>query len=376
MRERFLLIMVLFIGLSACHSNKPRDTVPGAGNRYALGFRTSSGNGVTRLSVLNPWEKASGVEINYYLIDRNSKVPDSLSEQNVIRIPVKKIICLSTSHLAFLDEIRELDKVTGISGAPYVSNAYIRERVEKGVIRDVGYGQNLNYEEIISQKPDMVMVYGVDSEIAGFLGKFRDLGIPAVINAEYLESTPLGKAEWIKFTGAFFNKSELADSLFRETEQRYNELVHRASHATSRPGVMVGLPYRDAWWVPGGNSYMAQLIRDAGGKYVAGHNPSHESFVISMEDAINLSAQATVWINNGMVTEKSEILTSDSRFANFPLFSKGRIFNNNKRMTEGGGMDFWESGTTHPDLVLKDLIQIFHPGLLPADSLTYYQEIR
>jgi iron complex transport system substrate-binding protein len=375
MKYRYFLFVIILFSQAACQ-DKIQRKYPVAGNHYALGFAKSLENGINKLSVKNPWENASDVSIEYYLIDRDRKIPDSLAGKNIVRTPVERIICLSTSHLAFLDALGELDKVTGISGSTYITNPGIRQKIKEGKISDVGYGQNLNYEEIIRQKPDMVMVYGVDSEIAGFLGKFRDLKIPAVIIAEYLETTPLGKAEWLKFVAAFFNKELLADSLFKGIEKRYRQLVELSRNVEFHPVVMVGLPYRDAWWIPGGKSYMAQMIADAGGKFVASENPSHESFVISMEDALNLSSDAGIWLNTGMITKKSGILETDPRFVNFPLFMKGRIYNNNRGSTPAGGVDFWESGTVHPDIILSDLIRIFHPALLPVDTLHYYREIK
>ena len=181
---------------------------------------------------------------------------------------MKRVICLSTSHLAFLDILEEPDKVTGISGSLYISNPIIQKGILDGTIRDVGYGTNLNYEEVIRQKPDLVLVYGVDSEISGFLSKFQDLGIPAVIMAEYLEATPLGRAEWVKFTASFFGKEKMADSLFSGIERRYQHLAGLAGELKEKPDVVVGLPYKDNWWIPGGASYLARLIADAGGNYM------------------------------------------------------------------------------------------------------------
>ena len=361
--------------IQSCHPERQQPAVP-EGNHYAMGFTIQQDEGYSVLKVRNPWEQARNVEVEYYLIPRGDTLPDGLTGKNIIRVPVRRVICLSTSHLAFLEALGEAESISGISGIRYVSNPEIEMRIAEGKITDVGYGPNLDYEGIIRQKPDLVMVYGVDNEIVGFLDKFRDLGIPAVILAEYLEETPLGKAEWIRFTAEFFGKASKGDSIFSEIETKYLKLANKAGQADERPFVMVGLPYRDVWWIPGGRSYLAQLIADAGGIYVGRDNPSHESYVISREKAITLSSEASIWINTGNVASKSDIIAADSRFSQFPLFRLARIYNNNKRSTPGGGMDFWESGTLRPDLILSDLIRIFHPGLLPEEELTYYREIK
>ncbi len=370
----YLAICILFI-FEGCRSGE-QYAINTSSDAYAKGFYVTVEEGIRKLTVVNPWEKARNIQIEYYLIDKTSEIPVSLKGKNIIRTPVEKIICLSTTHLAFLDALGEINRVKGISGGIYVSHPIIKQGVQNAEIIDVGYGQNLNFEAIIDLQPDVVMVYGVDSEITGFLSKFSDLGIPSILNAEYLETSPLGKAEWIKFAGELFNKGELADSIFRETERRYKELTRISAGQARRPKVMMGLPYRDAWWVPGGDSYMARLIADAGGDYIGSNNSSRESYVISFEEALMWASVANFWLNLGMVTSKSEILTADSRFEKFKVFNQGEIFNNNRRATGLGGNDFWESGVVAPEVILADLISIFHRETMNNHEMIYYQEIK
>jgi len=375
MRITLWILLFSFTFIAGC-TPSGNSLSPDDSNAYARGFTIGYEKGYRQLTVRNPWEKARNVEIKYFLVDKSSVIPEDLKGENIIRTPVERIICLSTSHVAFMDVLGELDKVTAVSGGEYITHPEIRKGLAEGRIADVGYGTNLNYEEIIRQQPDVVMVYGVDSEITGFLNKFSDLGIPAILNAEFLESSPLGKAEWIRFAGALFQKEQLADSLFNGIAERYMNLKTVAGGKQNKPAVMMGLPYRDSWWVPGGDSYMARLIADAGGQYLGSNNSSRESFVISFEEALSWASRADIWLNVGMVSRKDEILALDSRFNRFGVFNTGRIYNNNKRSTGSGGNDFWESGTIAPDRVLEDLIRIFHPGLLPSGTMGYYQEVR
>ena len=188
------LIICILILLEGCQSEE-KHTQSASSDNYAKGFYITIEDGIRKLTVVNPWEKARNIQIDYYLIDKTSEIPASLTGKNIIRTPVEKIICLSTTHLAFLDALGEINRVKGISGGMYVSHPVIKQGIQNAEIIDVGYGQNLNFEAIIDLQPDVVMVYGVDSEITGFLSKFSDLGIPSVLNAEYLETSPLGKAE-------------------------------------------------------------------------------------------------------------------------------------------------------------------------------------
>ena len=267
------------------------------------------------------------------------------------------------------------DKVVGISGSQYISNPSIRKRMEEGDVPDVGYGQNLNYEVIVNQQPDLVLAYGIGGEVTSYLSRLEELNIPVVMIGEYLEESPLGKAGWIKFFGALFEKEDVAEAYFTKVVSEYTNLKEHAERAQDKPKVLVGSPYNDSWWVPGGNSYLANLISDAGGDYLGKQNQSHESYVISFENALAWGSEADIWINMSNLSSKNEILASDQRFQSFRVFKQGKLYNNIKRLTSYGGNDFWESGTVNPHLVLRDLITIFHPDLV-EEELIYYQKIQ
>lgn len=373
--QRFVFFLILTLLLEGCLTPAKKMQATKNSNHFARGFQFEKEGDITHLTVFNPWEKARNVKFDYYLVNRKKAVPDSLQSKTIIRTPVKRIICLSTSHLGFIDVLGENQSVVGISGAQYVSNSEIQQRIRQGEAVDVGYGQNLNYEVIVKQQPDLVMVYGVGSEVTSYTQKLEELGIPVIMNAEYLEEAPLGKAEWIKFMGAFFEKEAEAEIYFGEVEENYLSLEKMVDNKKERPKVMVGAPYKDSWWVPGGNSYLGNLIHDAGGDYLGKDNRSHESYIISFENALSWGNQADIWINMGNLASKREILATDSRFKNFRVLTNGKIFNNNKRLSEQGGNDFWESGTVHPDLILRDLITVFYPGLI-SEEMVYYQQIK
>ncbi len=373
--NRILILLLLLIGFSCQVSKEDKRTVSPS-NLYAHGFEIEDKGDFVKLTVKNPWEEANNISIDYYLIEKGKTIKDLLKGKNIIFTPVEKIVCLSTSHLAFLEAINEDHKVVGVSGADYVSNKNIAERIRKGEIVDVGYGQNLNYELLVQQKPDLVMVYGIGSEVSALVRKLADLGIPAILNGEYLEEKPLGKAEWVKFVAALFQKEAQADSFFVGIEKEYLELTNLVKTTNNNPKVMVGSPYKDSWWVPGGNSYLANLIADAGGDYVGRGNTTHESYVVSFENAFAWASTADVWINMSSLKSKDEIVASDSRFENLGVLNQGRVFNNIHRVTETGGNDFWESGTVYPNLILKDLIKVFYPSLLNEVDFTYYEEIK
>jgi iron complex transport system substrate-binding protein len=373
MRLVTCLIFATVIGMGCSPSGGQIEHLT-SGN-YASGFILEKKEGITHATVFNPWSSARNISMTYYLVNHDSTIHQSPIGRNYIKTPVRRVICLSTTHVAYLDVLGETESIVGISGSRYISTPAVRERMEQGLVPDVGYGQNLNYELIVKQEPDVVILYGIGSEVTGQARKLQELGIPVVMMAEYLEETPLGKAEWIKLAGALFEKEELANEYFRYVEHEYNRLKNLAADKEQKPSVLVGSPYMDAWWVPGGNSYMANLIADAGADYPGKVNKSNESYVISFENALEWASQADVWINMGNLSSRQEIVAADERFGMFRVFQKGKIYNNIKRLSTQGGNDFWESGTVNPHLVLHDLISVFHPDLSEGD-LIYYQEIK
>jgi iron complex transport system substrate-binding protein len=372
--HRFFFIFVLIVLFSGCNRSENNNHRNNS-NHYAHGFQIEKTGDITKITVFNPWEKAENVSIRYFLVEKDKPVPDSLAGERIIRTPVERVICLSTTHIGFLDALEETTSVTGISGSQYVSNQKVRKRMIKGEVPDVGYGQNLNYELMVNQNPELVMVYGIGSEVTSYVQKLEELGIPVVMVAEYLEESPLGKAEWIKFFGTLFQKENEAQHYFGQVENEYHRLKKLAAEASEKPKVLVGSPYKDSWWIPGGNSYLANLIADAGGDYLGKENPSNESYVISFEHALTFAHKADVWINIGNLASKDEILSTDERFKNFGVFKNGKLFNNIKQLGNHGGNDFWEGGTVNPHVVLHDLIAIFHPALAEKD-MVYYQEIK
>jgi iron complex transport system substrate-binding protein len=372
---RLLILLFLLMFASCSLKDGQKDQRKGT-NLYAKGFTISGSDSVKKLEIFNPWENAKNIRFEYFLIPEGQNLPDSLKNRKVIRTPVKKVICTSTSHVAFLSVLGEARTIAGVSGGHYITNEKIRSAFDQGKIPDIGYGQNLNYEKILNIHPDLVLVYGIDSDVSGFVRKLDELGINTLIIGEYLESSPLGKTEWLKLIAALFGKENEAAEFFSSVESDYNLLKGKVRNCQSRPKVLVGIPYRDSWWVPGGKTYIANLIDDAGGDYPGKKNTGHESYVISFEDAMLWAENSDIWINTNSVTTKKEILDADPRFARFKVFTKGIIYNNNRLVTASGGNDFWESGTVYPNRILTDLIMIFHPEILSGNDFTYYKEIK
>ena len=379
MRVRILIIVL--VGLLFSCSQKKGKTIKNTIQdlkkqelKYAKGFDIEQGNGFKLITIHNPWQGANKVEYKCLLVDKNTEVPDIKADFK-IEVPIKNIVCLSTTHIGFLDILNETNSILGVSGKDYVNNKDVRNNIDKGKVVDVGFDNSLNYELITGLNPDLVITYGVGSQVAGYNQKLHDLGIKTVICGEYLENHPLGKLEWIKFIASFYKKEKEAEMYFNNVVKEYTNLLSFTQNLTTKPTVLFGLPYKESWYVPGGNSYLAKIIEDAGAKYIWDNNDLRKSVPHDIETVFVDAANVSVWLNPGAVHCKNDILKYDTRFKKFKPFSKSKIYNNNQQTSVYGGNNYWEKGLVEPHIVLKDLIKIFHPKLLPHHSLVYYKHI-
>ncbi|HYX06163.1 MAG TPA: ABC transporter substrate-binding protein [Bacteroidales bacterium] len=377
----FFVFFILIINYGCTHRNQgQKDSVRSNAFKelpikYAKGFTIRKVNNSFLLSVQNPWQGARNIVYRYLLVPRGEKVPEGIDDVQIIRTPVKKIICMSTTYIAMIDLLGETETIKGISGSSLVNNKQVRKMLKNGAIRDVGYDQGLNFEEIIGLNPDLLMTYGVSGNHISSVHKLENSGVKVVYNAEYLENTPLGKAEWIKFIGAFYGKEEIAASYFDSIADLYNNLKELTSSVKEKPVVLTGLPWKESWYVPGGKSFMANFIKDAGGNYLWRDDDSRESFPLDLEAVFNKGMQTDVWINTGSAGSLKEIADVDDRLTNLGPFRKMEIYNNNARLNQFGGNDYWESGVIKPHIILKDLIKIFHPELLSDHQFYFYKKL-
>jgi iron complex transport system substrate-binding protein len=293
---------------------------------------------------------------------------------NYIPIPVKRVVCLSTSHIAFIDCIGQTPTITGVSGAGYITNPIILERLARNEVRDVGYETLLSYETIVALQPDVVFAYGVNDEMAAVTGKLNKMGIRVVYLADYLEETVLGKAEYMVAVSAFYDREDTAISRFSDIAKNYEAIAGKVRGIPSQPKVIMNAPWRDTWYMPGKDNYMNKLISDAGAQLI-GVREGRDSAPMSLENAYIYVLQADYWLHPNAYRTLREVADADARFAHAPAFTAKKIYNNTRRITAGGGSDFWESGVVHPDVVLKDLVRIFHPEILPEHELVYYELI-
>jgi iron complex transport system substrate-binding protein len=285
---------------------------------------------------------------------------------------------MSSSHIAMLDAIGEVERVVGVSGMDFISNSYIA--ANRATIGDIGYDNNINYELLLSLEPDLVLLYGINTANS-VEQKLRELKIPFAYIGEYVESSPLGKAEWMVAIGEIVGLRETSIDTFNAITTQYNAVASRIKEHlgdTPRPKVMLNTPYRDAWFLPSENSYMVRLIEDAGGDTFSTQGEGNSSAPIDIEQAILYATQSQLWLNPSGCNSIAELVTLNPKFADTPPVTSSQIWNNNARQTPMGGSDFWESGVVRPDIILQDLASILHPELYAEQPhpLYYYKQLK
>lgn len=371
--KRYLPLLLLIAVLAGCKRQpafEPGELIYQP--RYAGGFAIyEAGERSTAVRIKDPWQGADGVEQWVFVSRDGEAAPEGFPGQVVAAAP-ERVVCMSSGYVAFLEQLGEADRVTGVSGLDFVTSPDIRERGAAGDIVDVGYETNLNFELIASLRPGVVLMYGVGDDGRQVTGKYREMGVPYMFVAEYLENDPLGKAEWIVALAEVCGDRGRGVLEFEKIERAYGELKAAAAGFAERPSVMLNAPYRDTWYVPGDGSYMVRLVGDAGGRYACAGVDSRDSRPIDIEEAYVAMQGADFWLNTNHYSSLAELLGDNPRFASTPPVRDGRVFNNNARTTPAGGSDFWESAVVRPDVVLRDMVRILHPEAFPADSTLYY----
>ena len=343
---------------------------------YASGFRILGAEGRSSVIIesVNPWQGADSV-VTRLFIARDGEEPPQGFEGQVIEENARRIVAMSSTHIAMLDIIGETARVVGVSGMDFISNDAVRS--SRDSIGDVGYDGNVNYELLLSLQPDIILLYGTNGA-SGMEPKLKELGIPYVYIGEYLEDSALGKAEWIVAVAEIVGKRNEGIKAFSAIPERYNAIREKAADClkhTSRPKVMINLPYGDSWFMAPTGSYLVRLIEDAGGDYIYKKNNSNESRPIDLEEAFMLVSASDKWINVGQTRSLDELRKNYPKFAATKPVLSGEVYNTTGRVAANGANDYWERGVVEPDVVLRDMVMIFHPELADSD-LVYYEKLK
>ncbi|MDR3296957.1 MAG: ABC transporter substrate-binding protein, partial [Prevotellaceae bacterium] len=265
--------------------------------------------------------------------------------------------------------------IVGVSGTAHLYDSLMQAACRNGRVAEVGYDTRLNVEKLLALQPNVVFAYGVSGEFSSVAAKLEEVGLRVVYIGEYTEQHPLGKTEWAVAMAAFWGCESEAIARFAEVEEVYIGLKKMVD-TMPKVKALLNAPWGDAWYLPGAHGYAACLLNDAGGASAIPLREHRDSYPLSIEQACRKAQQATVWLNAGQAKNLHELQAMHKLVEEIPAFREGNVYNNNARLSPHGGSDFFDSGTVCPHLILKDIIKILHPQLLPDYTMTYYQKLK
>jgi iron complex transport system substrate-binding protein len=345
--------------------------------KHAKGFSIEYFDNYKVVRIISPFEKTTDTT-KYLLLQRGTKKPVGFDNHQTIEIPLRSIALTSSMHIGLLSYLNAENTLVGLSSLQYVFSPKVISMIDSGRVAEVGKDQGINEEKIISIHPDLIMTTGSPSSKLDHYQLLSDAGIPVISNSEWVENTPLGRAEWVKLMAALLNKEELVNHKFAKTEAEYERLTKLAAKSKNKPLILSGLNTKDVWFMPNGNSYMARFLKDAGANFPWQATKDAGSLPLSFESVYPTALKADFWVNVGFDPRdtKNSILSQDNRYADFNAFKTGKIYSYNNRTNSRGSNDFFETGNVVPEIVLADLIHIFHPELLPDHTLVYYKQLK
>ncbi|MGL5226943.1 MAG: ABC transporter substrate-binding protein [Bacteroidales bacterium] len=373
MKYSFLFFATLF--LMACSSNMQKDSISNksANIKYAKGLSIDSLEQFVRVTLSNPWDNKGKILSRYYLIKKTDNLTDSIPEDGiVIQIPLQKVAVSSGTHIGFIDAFNQLDIIKGICYPDRIFNDTIRARYERHELQDLGDPFLINMESLISLNPEAIIASGY-SEQDEYSKRMKRSGVPVIFINEWMEPSPLGRAEWIKFISLLLDNEAEGQAKFNEIERAYLRLSSLTAKAEKKPAILTGENFRGTWYMPGGNNWMAQIFRDAGADYYYDLNPSAGSIPLSTEEVMSKFYRAPYWFNVN-AENMDELIATDSKHSFFEAYKAKQIFNNNAQ-TNGLANQYWEKGVIEPHVILRDYIKILHPELNIKDPLVYLKQL-
>lgn len=340
--------------------------------QYAKGFQLSYADGYILMDIQDPQNEES-TRFQYALVERGTKPEGIPADYTVIEIPVRSAICMTSLQLSNFIKLGAEDKVVGITSTRHLFNQTVNKQLKEGKTAKIGIEGNFDNEVIMSINPDLILISPFKR---GGYETMKDVGIPLVPHLGYKETTPLGQAEWIKFVGLLLGMEKEANDKFSAIEKRYNELkaLTAEGQVKKRPIVFSGEIHGGNWYAVGGKSFLAQLFKDAGADYFLKDDDRSGGVTLDFETIYNQADDADYWriVNSYPGTYSYEALKEqDPRYADFRAFrEKGVIYCNMREKP------FYESMPTEPEVLLADLLHIFHPDLLPDHTPVYYDLLK
>ncbi|WP_299116343.1 ABC transporter substrate-binding protein [uncultured Winogradskyella sp.] len=376
---RLSVFFILLITFVSC-KNEQKNEIPSQTEnhtlelKYAKGFSVDDNGDHIILSILKPWPDASKT---YKYLIASKEVLSKMTfpsdyYDGIIANEINKIVVTSTTHIPALELLGVEQALVGFPGTNYISSDKTRKLIDEGKIRELGKNEGINTEVLLELNPDAVIGFGVDGVNKTF-ETIKKAGIPIIYNGDWVESSALAKAEWIKFFGVLFNKEKEADSIFNQIEKDYLAAKDIAKLAKHKPTILSGAMHKEVWYMPNGSSPEAQFLKDANVDYLWSDTSGNGSLALNFEVVLEKAKNADIWLSPSYYTSFSQLKDASVLYTNFSAFKNKSIYTFSNTTGTTGGVLYYELGTARPDLVLKDIIKVCHPELLKGYTPYFFK---
>ncbi|WP_282136146.1 ABC transporter substrate-binding protein [Seonamhaeicola maritimus] len=341
--------------------------------KYAKGFTITNFESYKEIKVISPWPDSKET-FHYYLVKKGKKIPSQIKNNIIIKTPIEKVVAMSTTNIPALEYLSVDDRLVGFPNTKFISSKRTKERIDNGFIKDLNNNLDINMELLLDLQPELVIGFSVNgnNKVLNQIEKFK---IPVVLDGAWTEQHPLGRAEWIKFIGAFFDKEKEADSIFKSIEINYIKAKEMALKSEEKPIVLSGSMFKDVWNIPGGKSFIAKYLEDANTDYLWKNNKSNGSLQLNFENVLEKGRNAKLWIGAGAFQNKEQMKAQHKGYTYFEAYKNNSIYSYTKQDYSNSGILFYELGPLRPDIILKDIINIAHPELLPNYESFFYKRL-
>ncbi|MEL1244180.1 ABC transporter substrate-binding protein [Flavobacterium sp. DGU11] len=378
MKKLFSVFLIIAVAFASCKkeaaSKVPVTKAVINGVKHAKGLEIYRYEGYTIVKVTNPWPDATDT-FTYVMQKKNSVLPDSLKNYTIVQVPLKTVVVTSTTHIPSLEMLGVENTLVGFPDISFVSSEKTRARIDAGHVKEAGQNESLNTEVMLDLNPHAVVGFSISSHNKT-MENLQQSGMKILYNGDWTEQSPLGKAEWIKFFGALYGLEDKADELFANIEKEYNAARQLAKKVTVRPTVLCGAIYNNQWLMPQGGSWASLFLKDAGANYLWADSDGTGSLSLSFETVLDKAENADFWIGPSQYTSLKEMTDANPHYAQFRAFKNKQVYSFGNKKGATGGLIYYELAPNRPDLVLKDLVHILHPELLPNHELQFFEKLK
>lgn len=368
-----LLLFSVLITLASCRGNSTEVSYSGDTIRlkYAKQLQIIKCEGYTVVTLNDPWKQGKTLH-TYILVPSDKKLPSNLPQGTIVRTPLQRAVVTTSVHCGLIMSFGKHNNIKGVCDVKYINLPWIQQQCKDKKIADCGNGITPTLEKIIEINADAILISPFQN--SGGYGRLNEWKKPIIETADYMETSALGRAEWMKFYGMLFGAEKQADSIFNDVETKYNHLKQIAKASKTKHSVIIDKINSSVWYVPGGQSTIGQIIADANACYPFSDEKSSGSLALPFESVLEKAGNSDIWLiryNSPQKATYKSLLTENSGYAQFKAFKDKMVFGCNTYSNT-----FYEDTPFHPDVLLRDIIIITHPEITTLGETKYFEHIK